>query len=77
MDAKKELKMFSGCITMGVLFGYTLMYIMGGFISNDWGLIDWHPMGKVAWLVFGGFAAFLFAAMGCCVVADFNKAKKS
>lgn len=77
MKQSKQVKMYIGIIMAMCMVSFGLMYILGGFISNNWDLINWHAGGKILWLIFSAFVSLGTSCAGCFIADDYLKAMKS
>ncbi|WOZ57536.1 hypothetical protein [Pseudomonas phage vB_PseuGesM_254] len=73
MKQSRQVKMYIGIIMAMCMVSFGLMYVLGGFISNNWDLINWPAFGKILWLIFSAFVSFLTCCVGCFVVEDYIK----
>lgn len=77
MKPSKQVKLYIGIILAMCMVSFGIMYILGGFVSNNWDLVNWHPGGKILWLIFSTFVSFGTSCAGCFVVDDYIKNTKT
>jgi hypothetical protein len=66
--SSKSAKQPKGCINqnnfiMNIIktFAFAMVgfYLLFSFISMDWNLVEWHPIGRVFMLILSGFTTFV------------------